>query len=259
MIKIGVAQIQNSTDVEANFENIKKFLTLFQEHKVDLVMFPECAISGFSAKTDENLDQKVDSILKYLIDFSTKHDVHIIAPTVLKEDAVFYNSGFHVFKGRANRFYKIGLTPSEQLHFSKPVEDTPKVLDINGYRCALLICKEAQDEAWTYFERKSADIILWPGYWGWKLDDGWKKTSHEGKENLIYSNMQNWKLPLIQANFSSNSSVNSRTSGPQGLSVVVDSTNKLKFQAAHLKETGFVTTMYRLDNECTITKVEEIL
>jgi len=53
MINIGVSQIKNSTKIEENFVSIQKSLQLFEQTDVDLIVFPECSLSGFSAKIGE--------------------------------------------------------------------------------------------------------------------------------------------------------------------------------------------------------------
>jgi len=53
VISIGVAQIANSLEVEKNFQSILAFLNRFKSERVDLDVFPECNLSGFSAKMKE--------------------------------------------------------------------------------------------------------------------------------------------------------------------------------------------------------------
>ncbi len=49
-INIGVAQLTNSTDIEKNFNSITSFLSRFEKEKVDVILFPERSLSGFSSK-----------------------------------------------------------------------------------------------------------------------------------------------------------------------------------------------------------------
>ncbi len=53
MLSVGIAQIPNSTDISKNFENIYDLLKQFEKTKVDVVLFPECTLSGFTSKMRE--------------------------------------------------------------------------------------------------------------------------------------------------------------------------------------------------------------
>lgn len=53
MITIGIGQIANSTNVAENFESIKSLLSRFKDEDVNLVLFPECSLSGFTARMKE--------------------------------------------------------------------------------------------------------------------------------------------------------------------------------------------------------------
>lgn len=53
MLSVGVAQIANSVDVAKNFEAISIHLQKFAKENVDLVLFPECSLSGFAATKRE--------------------------------------------------------------------------------------------------------------------------------------------------------------------------------------------------------------
>ena len=47
-LKIGLAQINSKVgDLKLNFEKISKFIQLGKKHKVDLLCFPELALTGY--------------------------------------------------------------------------------------------------------------------------------------------------------------------------------------------------------------------
>ncbi len=47
MIKVGVTQIKNSISIKDNFYSIMRALKHFQLTDTDLILFPECSLSGF--------------------------------------------------------------------------------------------------------------------------------------------------------------------------------------------------------------------
>lgn len=239
MISIGVAQIKNTTSIIDNFLSIKSCLSLFEKSNADLVMFPECSLSGFSAKIAECTIDIISSYLDEIRDWSNRTGKAVLLPTALKED-VIYNTGFFFNQNDVKRFYKIGLTESEEKFFSIPEGYKKEIFEVKGYRFMPLICMEAQLDSDLYFSNGDVDFILWPGYWGWDESDEWKKLKQDETENLVYKNVSSWSVPLIQSNFSCNDLGDSRNSGPHGLSIVVKSNNDLVYRGPYEKQECFV-------------------
>ncbi|MDC1174889.1 carbon-nitrogen hydrolase family protein [Bacteriovoracaceae bacterium] len=242
MIKIGITQIRNSTDVEKNFISIMNSLKLFEQTDTDLILFPECSLSGFSAKMK---DCTMDLLSDYLVEiesWSRKHNKYVILPTALVDEKI-YNTGF-IFGGiETERFYKTGLTESEKKFFSIPEQPTKKVFRIKDHNVAILICFEAEMEAFSFFNKGEADLILWPGYWGWEKDDKWEDLKKDGDSNLIFQNMKKWEIPLLQSNFAYNDLAEHRDAGPHGLSMFVNKDNSLFSQAEIDKESCYQITI----------------
>lgn len=243
MLSIGVAQTKNSTDVRENFKSIVDLLKKFESQKVDLALFPECALSGCSAKmktcTSEFLSEFTLSIQSWVNDTG----INVILPTAIVEDEKVYNAIFWFSRGQVNRYFKTGLTPSERMFFSVPNNAPKKIIQIKETRLAILVCREAQDEPWTHFSNGEADIILWPGYWGWTKNDKWTSELTSGEHNSVLENMKSWQVPLIQSNFAFNDLEGYSGPGPIGKSVVIDSKNRLIHRGDENKEHAFVVTI----------------
>lgn len=227
MIKLGITQIKSSTDIDENMNSIMQALAHFESSDVDLVFFPECSLSGFSGKIKECTLELLNPYLDRVEQWARQHQKHVVLPTAIVEGDKIYNSGF-IFKPESKqRFYKTGLTESEVKFFSLPEAPANKIFNIKGYNLALIICYEAELGPWKYFAQGEADIILWPGYWGWNEGDSWGELKNETEPNLIYQNNKSWKLPIIQANFAFNDLSDYRASGPHGMSMFVNSDNSL--------------------------------
>lgn len=258
MLTIATVQIKNSTNTQGNFATILNFLKLFETQEVDLILFPECALSGFSAAIKDCTAEALEIYFKQIEEWSRVHQKDVILPTAMVEENKNFNSGFHFQQGRRQRFYKVGLTESEVKFFSTPQTLTPKVFECKGFKFALLICIEAEHPAWTYFKPTEADFILWPGYWGWEPEDDWSEHKKSKKEeNLIYKNMQEWQLPLIQANFAYNHSTDPGVpapTGPKGLSVVVDKENNLVTRGELEQESYTLVKVDKLGRSVSVIK-----
>ncbi len=235
-MKIGVVQVKNSTSIEGNFNTIKNALSIYEKNHVDLILFPECSLSGFSAKMRECTYNLISDHLSVIEDWAHNNNTYVFLPTALKENEEIFNTGFILGGSTPLRFYKVGLTGSEKGFFSAPSDTSRKVFDIKGQKVAVLICYEAQMDPWRFFKDGDVDIILWPGYWGWEKEDRWDELKTDGGVNPIFDNMNLWKRPLIQSNFAFNELAEHRSSGPNGLSMFVNQDNTLFAQGDYQSE-----------------------
>jgi hypothetical protein len=116
---------------------------------------------------------------------------------------------------------------------------------------------KAAEPALKYFSSTNLPhAIVWPGYWGWKDSFSWgERLDKLGKS--VFENMYTWSLPLIQCNFSSNAESDVRASGPSGLSVVVNSSNRLAFTGAHKADDNFLVHLV-MDDSTHKAKIEAV-
>ncbi len=224
----------------------------FEGRGVDLILFPECSLSGFSSKISECSEAVLQPYLENIQEWSNRTGVQVVLPTAIVREGNIYNSGFVFAKNGKQQIYKIGLTDSEKNFFSLPTDSAPKVLQVRGYRLAILICHEAENAPWMYFNPESVDAILWPGYWGWTQESRWV-------ESKVFLNHTHWKIPLLQANFSQNKLDGYEGSGPEGLSHIVGSDNQVVHLGAHLQEDAFIVNLEPKNGKLSVVSVETVL
>lgn len=242
MFKVAIVQMPNQTDMDRSFAHIQGALERARAHEAALVLFPECALSGFSAHMRERTLAQLEPYLTQLQTWTLQTGIDVVLPTGVADGERVYNSGFVLSQGSRQQLFKLGLTPSEQRFFSAPAA-SPKVFETLGLRYAVLLCMEAQQPPWTYFKRGEVDLVLWPGYWGWTLEDTWSPLKSDGAPDLVFEHQRAWQVPLLQANFSRNALDDARSSGPQGLSVVVDADGELVGRGAHGEDGVWVVTL----------------
>ncbi len=221
MLKIGPVQIPNSTEIEENFLQIEKCLQFYASTKVDVILFPECGLSGFSAQIKNCTLERLLPYLERIQHWSNEQDTVVILPTAIHNDGLNFNTGFIFQQNQREQFFKIGLTDGEKIFFSLPENQSKKIFTIKNFNLGLLICYEIEQSPWTYFSPGDVDVILWPGYWGRNKEDSWDNSGP------IYRNMEEWRCPLIQSNFSRNNLANHNGAGPQGLNLYINADNKL--------------------------------
>lgn len=243
MINVGLAQINNTTSFDTNMENIMKCLSVFSNTKADLVVFPECSLSGFSAKIAEATGKALTPYLDKVQQWSIDNNKAVLLPSAYKVNDEIFNSGFF-FKGQIKeQFYKTGLTESEKTFFSVPPNYEKQVFEVAGHKFIPLICLEAQLEPFKYFPQGEVGFILWPGYWGWEEGDQWHELKKDNSPNEVYKNCEKWKVPLLQANFAKNVLDDGRSDGPHGLGFVINSDNSVAYQASFESQECILVSM----------------
>lgn len=242
-IVVGLAQMPNSADLDKNFALIIRLLDQFELAKVNLVLFPECSLSGFTSKMREYSLELLTPYFMQIQKWVEKTGIEVVLPTAIVLNKKVYNSGRWFKSDQYIEFYKIGLTESEKNFFSIPESHCQKVIESQGFKFAILICFEAQHPAWTYFKPGEVDAILWPGYWGWTLESQWSEEIEPDKKNLIYSNILDWKVPVLQSNFSVNDLQGHSGAGPEGLSCVIDSNNQPVSRGPHKQCGGLIVKL----------------
>lgn len=258
MISVGIAQIPNSTDLAQNYAAIKKHLDLFAKTEVSLILFPECSLSGFSSKMRECTRPALQNFLDDIQQWSLSTGIDVVLPTAFVEEDKVFNSGFWFKGAECQQFFKLGLTDSEKKFFATPTH-TQKTFEVKDYKFAVLICYEAEHEAWTYFSKDSVDAILWPGYWGWTLNEEWEANRSPEKINPIFQNMLSWQRPLLQANFSVNDLEGHKTAGPEGLSYIINSDNTRLHRGPHLQSDGFIVHLDRKDGVAFVKGIQTLI
>lgn len=252
MFSIAVAQTRNSIDMHENFRAITNALKQITNKNVQLVLFPECALSGFSAKMKNCTEEFLAEYLNEVQAWVNHNQTSVLLPTAFAKENRIYNSIYCFQPGSRKQFFKTGLTPSEKDFFSVPEDASKKIIEVNGLRMAVLICREVQDKPWEHFSEGEADVILWPGYWGWVKEDQWTEVLSTGEENTALKNMKSWRIPLIQSNFAFNDLKDFKGPGPIGKSVVVDSSNQLLFQGAYHEEQVFIVDLQKDNNKVDV-------
>ncbi len=240
-VTVGLTQLPNHTDTGANAARILGAIAQWGARGVDLVVFPECALTGFSARhgdaTPETIRAHVDAIERAAI----TQGLAVVLPSARLDGDEAINSGWWLGAGlERSRFDKTGLTESERLYFTAPESPGVRVVEVGGARFGVLICREVDDDPERYLGDDPPDVVLWPGYWGWDAEDGW-----DPEVGGAYALTRRLERPLLQATFSRNEGTTHRGAGPHGLSVVVGRGNELARRGPWGEDAGIEVTLTR--------------
>ena len=95
-MKIGAYQFAASKDINRNLEIIKRAIIQASQEGIKLLVFPECALTGYPPRDIENSAavkfDDLDIAYMQLQDQADDHAMNILVGTITKEDDKFYNS-----------------------------------------------------------------------------------------------------------------------------------------------------------------------
>lgn len=145
-IRIALAQINPTVgDFEGNYQKIVSFINQAKEKEVDIVVFPELALTGYPP---EDLMLKPSFIKKnqeYIDRLKTvcKDIICIIGSIQLKTD--LYNSAYIIYNEHIIGIYRKWHLPNygvfdENRYFQKG--DSITILQIDGYKFGISICED---------------------------------------------------------------------------------------------------------------------
>jgi predicted amidohydrolase len=201
MLRIGIAQIHNHFDYGANLRGIESALRVHADGKADLVLFPECATTGFNTGMKNLSEEGIRATVCAVQDLARAHGLSVALPTPWPAGGgKFFNSVLLINeRGEiAQVFSKIGFQRGEERLFLSGAPH-PRCFELKGYKVGVLICIEASHDPWSYLKQDDApDVILWPGFYSCAPGTTWSDDPTK-EARQIRSNIAHWKAPLLQA------------------------------------------------------------
>ncbi len=141
-MKIGVAQLNLTSSIEKNKTNILKFIENAQNENVEILNFPETAMTGYIFDDFTTVDyQKVEKALEEIQGALRGKDLHVIIGSPFNEGGTIYNSAVVMYPdGTRKIYYKIHLVPYEHKYFSSGTEKL--VFSVKGHKFGVIICRD---------------------------------------------------------------------------------------------------------------------
>lgn len=163
--KLYCMQIKTGQDFEANLKSVEDFIA--QCGKDAIVCAPEVVLSGFAYQRMKEASEFSKYATQRLLECSAKYKNTLIMTMIEEKNKKFYNNlkVFHkgeiIHKQSKHKLFSLG---DEQLHFKAGERDEITSFEIDGLKCAALICFELRFiELWEQI--KGADIIFIPAQW----------------------------------------------------------------------------------------------
>lgn len=164
-MRLAAYQFGVTGNAEQNIEIIKNAVIKAANDKSDLIVFPECAVSGYPPRDlNDSRDfehEKVQSILTELQEMSDKYDIGIIVGTIACDDD-YYNRAYFISPGEKPQWYdKRALYGWDEENFAAGKSDG--IFSIKGIKIGVRICFEIRFPEYfreLYKAGTDLDIVL---------------------------------------------------------------------------------------------------
>lgn len=180
-------------DIADNLRRIKLHMELAAEEDARLVVFPECALSGYCYQSKEHawphaMDLKNEAFAD-LIEHCVELNVHIVVGFLEREGNDLYNSAVCLGPdGVVGCYRKTHLPFLGVDRFVTPGNKPYEVYDLGGLKIGILICFDGSfPEPCRVLSLLGADLIVLPTNWP---EGAWGSAAHipamRALENHVY-------------------------------------------------------------------------
>lgn len=166
MVKIGAYQFAVTSDIDYNFVKIKNAIEKAVEKGVKLLVFPECALTGYPPRNincSADVDfYKLDVVYEQLQELVDNNDIGIIVGTIKQKDDKYYNCAI-VFRPYEKKvlYHKRALWGWDKDNFS--VGYSKGIFEFGGWKVGVRICFEVRFPEFfreLYDEKTDLNIVL---------------------------------------------------------------------------------------------------
>lgn len=163
-IRIGSFQFAVTKDIDNNYRMVEKAVIEAACKGVNLLVFPECALTGYPPhdfKHPQDVDyDRLDIIYTSLENLAKEHNMHILIGTIVKKSYHFYNAALLFYPdGRKGEYDKRALWGWDSDHFIPG--NAKGIFEICGIKVGVRICFEVRfPEFFRELYREKTDINI---------------------------------------------------------------------------------------------------
>jgi len=156
-------------DKKASAEYLQQLLVSRLNHNVDMIVFPELTLTGFTMRSQKFAENMNESSIQYFSNLARQYKTHIFAGMIERDDQTFYNTLFHLNpEGQlVTKYRKIHpfSFSGENRHYTAGIQ--PVISRINKFRLGLAICYDLRfPELFRFYAKERVHVIIdianWP-------------------------------------------------------------------------------------------------
>jgi NAD+ synthase len=202
MITVGLCQMNPWVgNLSHNLEKVKGYFKSCQTQEIDLVIFPECAITGYPLEDLvikphflEKVEQAIDSLLKVTVDHKTA--VIIGAPWL--QEGTILNTALFIQDGKIHHVIPKHMLPNYGVFDEKRVYESgsmPEPVSFKGLKLGIMICEDMWfPNSAQHLKAQGADVLIVLNGSPFDL------TKHERRLFQAKERIKETGLPLIYVN-----------------------------------------------------------
>jgi predicted amidohydrolase len=190
-MKIALVSLEQAWEnKDLNLKNCKEYIGKAASNNVDLIVFPEMTLTGFSMDAKKN--GEIENSSKTIINFkklAQKYEIGIVFGVIILaegkgENRLYLIDGNGEIKGSYTKIHLFSLSDEDKYY--NPGRSL-KVVDYKGYSIGLTVCYDLRfPELYSALSKKS-DVVLNIANWPEKRVDHWLTLlKARAIENQIY-------------------------------------------------------------------------
>lgn len=165
-MKIGAYQFAVTNNIKKNYEIVKEAICQAKNQNVELLIFPECALTGYPPRDMKNpvmVDyEELSLVYEQIQNISVENGMNIVIGTIIKDEEKYYNSAI-VFTTDKQKiiYHKRALWGWDKDNFCKG--NQIGIFEMDGCRIGIRICFEVRFPEYfreLYREKSDLNIIL---------------------------------------------------------------------------------------------------
>lgn len=150
MINIGLIQSDiHPENIEKNLQHYTTLLAQYDQHRFDLLIFPEAFATGFSCHIAKSAEQHSASCIRFLQQTAQQRSCDVVGSVFIQENGKIFNRLFWFsVEGLRGTYDKKHLFLGDELTSCTP-GDKRTVIEMNGVRFLPLICYDIRFPKWS--------------------------------------------------------------------------------------------------------------
>ena len=174
-----------TSGINKNLLKILNHIRYAHKSKLELLCFPECALSGYIVDHHKVRWGQLRNGIKKLQQASNSYGISLVVGSSWHPDSKIYNSALIIRPNTPLRtYYKNNLTEFDKKYFAKG--KTKLVFDINGIKCGVLICRD-QDNPLLAMKYRHVKILFY------------LSSHYYSKEEALKKERKNKSFPIVRA------------------------------------------------------------
>jgi len=184
-MRIGIIQMRLTSEVNKNVSKILHRIRYAHRSKLDLLCFPECALSGYIVNHHKMRWVQIRDGIEKLQQSSNTYGISLLVGSSWYSDSRIYNSAL-IIRPHAPLliYYKNNLTEYDKKYFA-----TGKMtleFDIKGIRCGVLICRD-QNYPLLAMKYRHVKILFY------------LSSHYYSREEVLKKERKNKSFPIVRA------------------------------------------------------------